>query len=111
MHCPLKSPATHLSPDGEKVAEVTIVGVCAQSTTLWSRMFHNRIFLSKEPDKKIVSSLGWKATEVTKSLCWKRHKHFCRDTCQSITVRSIDAESKKFARDQAKAMISDLCPE
>lgn len=34
MHCPSYNPATTWSPDGEKVADVTIVGVAIQSTTL-----------------------------------------------------------------------------
>ena len=40
-------------------------------------------------------TLGWKAMAVTKSMCWKQHRHSFLEACQSRTVLSIDEERMK----------------
>ncbi|ETN68222.1 hypothetical protein NECAME_05703 [Necator americanus] len=40
-------------------------------------------------------TFGRNATDVTKSTCWKQHKHSLRDKCHNFTVLSIPQERMK----------------
>lgn len=49
--------------------------------------------------KTIQLTLGWKAMAVTKSMCWKQHRHSLLDMCHNLTVLSMEEDSrKKFCR-------------
>ena len=55
----------------------------------------------RETDHRLT--LGWKAMAVTKSMCWKQHRHSLLEMCHRRTVLSIDEESrKKFYRTQER---------
>ena len=69
-------------------------------------MDHTRTFLSKHAERKQRSSAGWKWTPVTKSGWWKTDRGEERDICHRRTVRSMDAESRKWLGDQARSMMS-----
>jgi hypothetical protein len=77
-----------------------------QRATFLSGMFHKRNLPSNEPLRKYLSSLGWKAIAVTKSTCWKQHKHSLRDMCHNLTVLSIDEERRKKFFDHDKSKMS-----
>lgn len=87
--------------------------------TFLSGIFQSRSFPSSEPLKKYLSSwkeeadftintarvrlkwgvaqltLGWNAMAVTKSMCWKQHRHSRLDMCHNRTVLSMDEDSRK----------------
>lgn len=50
----------------------------------------------QKPFQTDRSSLGWNAIEVTKSRCWKAHRHSDRETCHRRTVLSIEDERRKL---------------
>ena len=46
-----------------------------QRATFLSGIFQSRNFPSRLPERKYWSWRGWKQMAVTKSMCWKQHKH------------------------------------
>ena len=63
--------------------------------TFFSGMFHSRNLPSSDPERKNWSFFGWKASAVTKSMCWKQQRHSRREMCQRRTVLSIEEVSRK----------------
>lgn len=60
-------------------------------------------------NKRSRLTLGWKAMAVTKSMCWKQHRHSLLDMCHNLTVLSMDDERRKkfwMDADVRKAMES-----
>src|SRR5690242_8484048 len=73
-------------------------------------MLHSLKTESRDPARKKRSSVGWKAIEVTKSLCLKVHRHSCLLICQRRTVLSMDDERRKLFLLQLRSKISPVCP-
>ena len=67
------------------------------SVTFLSGMFQSLNLPSREALKKNWSFLGWKARAVTKSMCWKQHRHSRLEICHKRTVLSMEElKRKKF---------------
>merc|ERR1719341_2313370 len=80
------------------------------SATFLSGMFQSRILPSREPEMKNLSFFGWKPIAVTKSICWKTHRHSFLEICQSRTVLSMEEVRMKKLLDQEISSRSLVCP-
>src|SRR3954462_3772737 len=95
-------------PQGENATAVIRSGSWFQKATVLSGILHSLSTESNDPAKKNRSSVGWKAIEVTKSLCLNVHRHSCLLTCHSRTVLSIEEDNKKLFLLQLKSKTSPV---
>src|SRR5688572_11584268 len=93
---PLSTPQMAIFPSGVKATAVMNSPADASNATDLSGMLQSLSCASREPARKKRSSVGWKAIDVTRSLCLKVQRHSFLLVCQSRTVLSMEEERRKL---------------
>jgi hypothetical protein len=47
---------------------------------------YNAMLLGKALNMERVLTLGWNTIAVTKSICWKQHKHSVLEMCHNLEI-------------------------